>query len=104
MAITKYTIQMNYSNAIKRAEQLESIAKELDTMAKNKFDGTLQNISSSWKSESASRYLKKGHNLEDKIVQTAKELRTTAKTIRNTATRIRNADLYALELAEKREG
>ncbi|MBQ8982069.1 MAG: WXG100 family type VII secretion target [Lachnospiraceae bacterium] len=104
MATTRYSIQMNYSNAIKRAEQLENIAKELDTMAKNKLDSTLQSISASWKSESANRYLKKGHTLEDRITQTAKELRNTAKTIRNTATRIRNADLYALELAEKREG
>lgn len=96
-------IELNFRQAKQQAEQLESLAKSLENLAKNDLDGTLRQLSSAWKGESASAYMRKGERLEEKIIQTAEDLQRTAQTIRSTAQRTYNAEIRARELAKQRE-
>lgn len=96
-------IELNFQQAKQQAAKLESLAIKLENLAKKDLDGTLQQLSEAWKGESASAYMQKGQRLEEKIVQTAKELKKTAQTIRSTAKRTYNAEMRARELAGQRE-
>lgn len=96
-------IELNFQQAKQQAAKLESLAIKLENLAKKDLDGTLQQLSEAWKGESASAYMQKGQRLEEKIVQTAKELKKTAQTIRSTAKRTYNAEMRARELARQRE-
>lgn len=95
-------IEMNFQQAKQQASRLEQLASRLERLAKNDFEGTLQQISSCWKGESADAYLQKGGQLENNIVRTAADLRRTAQTIRSTAQRTYNAEMRARELARNR--
>lgn len=96
-------IELNFQQAKQQAAKLESLAIKLENLAKKDLNGTLQQLSEAWKGESASAYMQKGQRLEEKIVQTAKELKKTAQTIRSTAKRTYNAEMRARELARQRE-
>lgn len=96
-------IELNFQQAKQQAAKLENLAARLENLAKSDLDGTLQQLSEAWKGESASAYMQKGQRLEEKIVQTAKELKKTAQTIRSTAKRTYNAEMRARELARQRE-
>ena len=64
-------IELNFRQAKRQAAQLENLAVRLERLARNDFNGTLQNIASSWKGESADAYLQKGGRLEDNMARTA---------------------------------
>lgn len=98
---TRSSIEMDLKRAIEQANQIESIASRMSTLANSKFDNTLQNLSWNWKGYSASRYLNKGNLLKGNINRTVSDLRAIAREIRAEARRIYNADLAALEIAQR---
>lgn len=95
-------IEIDFGVAKRQASQLEELASRLEKLAKNDFEDTLQNISSSWKGQNADAYLRKGEKLEDSILRTASDLRRTASTIRTNAQRTYDAEMRARELARLR--
>lgn len=95
-------IELNFRQAKAQAAQLENLAARLERLAKNDIETALQQISSSWKGESANAYLQKGGKLEENIVRTAADLKRTAQTIRSTAQRTYDAEMKARELAMSR--
>ena len=95
-------IEMNFRQAKQQADQLENLAVRLERLAKNDFRGTLQNLSSCWKGESADAYMRKGERLEDHMARTASNLKKTARTIRSVAQRTYEAEMRAREIARNR--
>ena len=100
--MTYSEIQFNYSQAIKQASTLESIAKGLDKRANNDLSGILNNVNSAWKSDSAPAYISKGNKVKTDILTTAKNLRAIASSIRTIAKNVRDAELEALRIAQER--
>ena len=98
MGILAPTIEVNFKNAINQANELENIANDLRNLSDKKFNSTLQQISSSWKGESAALYVNKGNSLEEQLTKTAKEIEKTAQTIKSNAKRIYDAEMKALEI------
>lgn len=96
---TRASIEMDLKRATEQADQIESIASRMATLANSKFDGILQNLSANWKGNSASRYLNKGHVLKGNINRTASDLRAIAREIKAEARRVYDADMAALEIA-----
>lgn len=102
MELTKSSIDINFQNTLKRAGELDEIADSLRHLSNEQFHNTLEEISGNWKGDNANIYLQKGYTLEQKIKETAKELKHTAQTIRNNAKRIYNAELEAIDLVNQR--
>lgn len=95
-------IRFNFTQALRRAEELEEIAERMGRLAHTELQGSFQNLSSAWKGEAAAAYLKKGSQLEEKILNSAKDLKSTASVIRNVAKRIYDAEMCAYRLAKER--
>ena len=95
-------IYFNYNQAIEQAKQLDGIATRLAAAASKDMEGLLNDVSSAWKSDSTSQYLKKGRQVEEDMCTTAENLKKIATTIRTIAKRIRDAELDAWRIANAR--
>jgi uncharacterized protein YukE len=99
---TRSSIEFNYRNAMAKADKLDEIASNLGNLSNNKLQGTLQNLSASWKGDNAKAYINKGSVLKENIKGTSSELHSIAEEIRVKAKRIYNAEMAALAIAEGR--
>ena len=97
------TIIFEYNKSVGNAKELESIAADLIKIANQRFDDSLSRLSSAWRGENASQYLKKATELKGNMEKTARDLRYVAQAIRRAAERVKKAELQAVELAEKRK-
>lgn len=95
-------ISVDFEAAKREASQLENMASELERLAQGDCQQILQELSQSWKGESADAYRRKAETLRQQLLQTVRDMNTTAGNIRNSAQRIYNAEMYAKQLAEKR--
>lgn len=98
-----YSIEFDFEQAKKQASVLDEIANDLNTLTTNKFDTTMQSLSSNWKGDSATAYLKKGVTLQSYMKNSAKDLNTVANNIRTVARKIYEAEMEAKRIAEERE-
>lgn len=96
-------IQMDYRRALRKADELDDIAEDLKRLSERNLQSSLQNISVSWKSENASRYLEKGNKLGSNIIQTSRQIRQIASAVRNAARRTYEAEMRAYRIAMARK-
>ncbi|BCN29978.1 WXG100 family type VII secretion target [Anaeromicropila herbilytica] len=97
------SIEFDFAKALSQANEIDEIARDLNTLASNKFDTTMQSLSSNWKGDSANKYLKKGVTLQTYMGTSVKNLNTVADNIRAVAKRIYEAEMEAKRIAEARE-
>lgn len=102
MAKTMYTIEMNYRNACKQAEELEQIAHNLNVLAEKDFEVYLLGIAAAWKGENSSVFCKKGYILQNDIKNSAEDLRKAAAAIRKISQNVYNTEKQNLEIAQRR--
>ncbi len=102
MSKTAYSIYLDYQNAIKQAERLEQAAKDLKREA-SKLSDCRRSISTSWKGDNASTYLRKVKTVESDISKKEKNITKAAAAIRKIATETYRAEKAALELAKIRK-
>lgn len=100
---SRYQIQMNFSQAERKAAELDSIAGDLSRLSGTDLQNTLNSLGNNWKGENAGLYIGKGFQLIENMEKTAASLRQTAETIRSVARNIYNAEMEALRIAEERE-
>lgn len=100
---TRASIEFDFRQAMNEADRIDEIANNLGNLARVKFNGTMQNLVTNWKGDSASLYLRKGENLEENMNKTSGELHSIASDIRAVARRLYEAEMRALEIAERRE-
>ena len=96
-----YSIAINFNKANQQADKLVKIAGEILT-EKNKVRESKRILQMNWKGESASSYMSKLTNLEEKLSGEAKKLQKAAKTIREIAQKTYNSEKRALEIAKVR--
>lgn len=96
------SIEFDFRQAIKRAEELEEIAADMKKLADDDLETSLQSLSTAWKGEAASAYLTKGSRLKDKILKSSNDLKKTARTIRSVAKRTYDAEMAAYRIAMER--
>lgn len=95
-------ISIDFESAQRKASELEEIAAELNRLVKGEYQQILQELSINWKGESADAYHQKAELLQEQFMRTVYDINTVANNIRNTAQKIYNAEMYAKQLAEKR--
>jgi len=93
------TILFNYNKALKQADQLDALARQLEGYAKNDMSEALSHVSSNWKGESASQFIAKGNKAKQDIQSSAKQLHNVATAIRKAAETVRRAEERAREIA-----
>lgn len=103
MAKSASEIRMDYKNAIRQAESLEEIAKELRNTANRDFQDCISEISYNWTGDNSTAYVSKCNKLKSKIIKTSDQLDRTATTIRKIAKSIYDAEMNALQIAKIRK-
>ncbi|SFL17581.1 hypothetical protein SAMN05216390_1137 [Lachnospiraceae bacterium KH1T2] len=95
-------ITMDFALAKAQASNLEELAEQLSKMATDKLDSTLIQIAKDWTGENSQKYLRKGSTLEDKVKNTATNLKNIAALVRTIATNLYNAEMEAYRIAHRR--
>lgn len=104
MAKTMAEIQMDFSQAMHAAEELDLLAQKVDDISKEQIESTFQSIKQGWTGEASQEFMKKGKILEEKIAAEGRLLKQNAEAIRVAARAIYNAEMEALRLAQIRQG
>lgn len=103
MGKSSYAIQMEFSEAIRQAENLEKIARDLNKAANTMLENALSGIKSSWNSDSSSEYLKKGKKVQGELRKRAKDLSEIAEDVRTIAKNTYETERRAAQIAAERK-
>lgn len=95
-------LKINFEKALKQAEELENIAKEIENVAKVDLEDSFNSISRNWTGENSNNYIKKGAKVKEDIKKTAKNLKETAEAIREIVRRDKEAEEAAERIAQER--
>lgn len=98
-----FSIEFDFQQATKRAEELEEIAADMNKLANEDLESSMQSLSTAWKGEAATAYLEKGSMLKEKILKSSSDLKKAASTIRSVAKRTYNAEMTAYTIARERD-
>ena len=102
--MTEYQININFKEAMRKADRLEEIADNIKNMADSDLEREMNAIRANWKGENAENYLRKTDTVRGKMRKTADNLKKIARTIRTIATNTYNAEMRALEIARVQAG
>lgn len=102
MAKIMHTIEMEFQNARRQADELEQISKSLSMLADSSFQSCLAGIVAAWKGENAAAFCKKGNLVGNNVKNTAQDLKHVAETIREIAQNTYNAEKQNYEIAQAR--
>ena len=67
-------LKLNFQMAKDQANRLDEIGREIQKVAQNEYEETLNGIRSAWKGENADAYLAKAGELKAKIEQTGQHI------------------------------
>lgn len=95
-------LKINFEKALKQAEELENIAKEIENVAKVDLEDSFNSISRNWTGGNSNNYIKKGAKVKEDIKKTAKNLKETAEAIREIVRRDKEAEEAAERIAQER--
>ena len=84
-AYRKQQINIQYRDAIRRADRLDELANRLSRRAAVEIENLSNDISKQWEGEEAVLFLKKAAIIESDISKTVKNIRECASTIRRIA-------------------
>ena len=96
------TIQFNYEKAIRQANDLQDISKEIKKLAENKLTDSLQTIDKNWDGDNSKKFIKKGNTLKGKIEDSAEDLQKVSTSIRQMAKKIYDAEMESIRIAQER--
>lgn len=99
MAKSSMEIRMDYNNAVRQADSLRQIARELRSTANKDFQDCVAEISHNWTGSNSAAYIRKCNTLKSNILNTADKLERTADTIQKIAKNTYDAEMRALRLA-----
>lgn len=96
-------IQMDYNNAVRQADSLCQIARDMKRTADRSLQDCVSEISHSWTGSNSTAYINKCNILKSNILGTAGQLEKTADVIRRIARNTYDAEMKALRLATVRK-
>lgn len=102
MVKSSWRIKMDFQNAIHQANQLDSIADEMESEVAKRLVRSADELAQAWKGGGAAEFLSKSEELHNNVSTSVQELREIAADIRRVAARVRRAEEQALRLAQNR--
>lgn len=103
MGKSAFEIRMDYDRAVRQANSLDQIARDMKNTANRDFQDCMSQISRSWTGTNSTAYVNKCRQLKTNMVSTADSLIKTAEAIRTIAKNTYNAEMQALEVARERK-
>lgn len=89
-------ININFSNAVKQAERLDSVVSQLESAAAM-LASSMDALGTSWKGESADDYRKQGMDVQNLLLKDIKYIRNISKGIKETASVYRKNEMQKLD-------
>lgn len=103
MAKTLDTIEMDFRNAARQADELEQVAQNLYMIADDDVQACLSAVAANWKGENAAAFCKKGALVGNQIKNSAADLKNAAETMRELARNLYHAEKKNYEIARNRD-
>lgn len=103
MGKSAYEIRMDYNDAIRQADSLDQVAREMQKLANRNLQDCVSDISHSWTGNNSAAYIRKCNILKSNVLKTSDNLNRTADTIRRIAKNTYDAEMRALRLAMLRK-
>lgn len=103
MAKTLDTIEMDFRNAARHADELEQVAQNLHMLADNDIQACLLAVAANWKGENAAAFCKKGAIVENHIKNSAADLKNAAEMLRELARNLYDAEKKNYKIARNRD-
>lgn len=100
--MTKYQIECNYRLALKRADELSEMARNIMKVSENISNDVMAGLEADWHGNSATDYKRKLNLFSAKVECEAKKLENIANTIRRVAKRTYDTEMQSLEISRKR--
>lgn len=94
-------LNFNYKNAMKQADQIDMIARDMLTAAEAKMQNAIDSIDVCWKGEAAKQFLQHCIGLQDDVRDHVKMLHNISEKLRNVAERINVAEAEAKEIQRR---
>ncbi len=82
MAKSTFEIGAEYDQALRRADSLDQMAREMKNLAERDLTGCMSRISASWMGESSEAYVDKCGELRDRMIGTAEGIAQAAQALR----------------------
>lgn len=101
MAKTIASVALDYNKAQTQANNLESIASQIQNNA-SKLEGCKTNIASAWKGDNANAYLRKLETVINNLGRIEKNIRKISSTVKVNSKRTYDAEVEAINTANKR--
>ena len=99
---TERQIMLDYSNAIRQADELDRLARTIEQSHAQEYQAVLNRIQSNWQGDNAEAYYRKAIKLIDELKNNATNLKKTSRAIRTIAENVKRTELTALEIARSR--
>jgi WXG100 family type VII secretion target len=93
------TIDFNYSQAISQANQIDTIADDMQSLANSQLQNALETLGGVWKGEASQLFVTYCNGTKGDILTQAQNLHNLASKIRSVAAILKNAE-QAAEQAE----
>lgn len=100
--MTRGEVLFNYNQAMAQARRLDTLAKQVELLSRNKIEDTKSRLRVAWQSDNSSAYLGKVEIVQNSIYDSAKKIRNIAQGIRTIAESVKAAELRAIEIARAR--
>ncbi len=101
MASTRFSIIMDYRNAMAQADAIDSLIAELRSDC-NRLNGCNDRINIYWKGDNALKYKSKVVKTTQNISQIIKDLSNISATIKRIAKRTYDTEMATLEISRNR--
>lgn len=95
-------IQFNYNKAVQQADSLLEISKDVNKIATDKLENSIQAINKNWDGDSSNKFVTKGKKLKEKIVDSADDIAQISGAIKQMAKEIYDAEMRNIQIAKTR--
>ena len=76
--MTRGEVLFNYNQAMAQARRLDTLAKQVELLSRNKIEDTKSRLRVAWQSDNSSAYLGKVEIVQNSIYDSAKKIRNIA--------------------------
>ncbi len=96
-------ININFQKAKSDAQALDDLAVQIENLAKNQLDQSINKLSGAWTGANADIFIGKERQVQTDIKSVATDLRKVATDVRATAEEIYRTEMRNYEIAARRE-
>lgn len=102
MGLIANIIEINFVEAIKKADEIEEIADRLENVVSRSVQNSMEELSHGWKGENASLFFKRQNPLPSEIQATIRDIRRISQRIRRIAQLFHDVEMKAVNLFSRR--